>query len=119
MNEYAQLSTTSAVTTAWSGQCVDIKDNYILRTQRVLPGTLSNQMTPEKCIDICHDEGFLLAGLQRYYQCFCFNDNPPEEKVLNDTSCSFSCHGDLKKKCGDVHNMNVHEAKEGKILIIL
>ena len=49
-----------------------------------------SQMTVEKCLQLCADQGNAYAGVQYSKQCFC-GDTAPTETADN---CDMKCSGD-------------------------
>ena len=92
----------------WTGQCVvDSKSKRLLPTQIQL-----ESLTPAKCIKACSERGFLFAGVQYYFECFCGNVAPPQDRIVHMTQCSADCVGDKTQKCGGHSKMNVYEIAE-------
>ena len=71
-------------------------------------------MTPARCMVACFDEGYDFAGVQYYSECWCGNEVPPNNKIVDHSRCTFGCTGDRAQKCGGATAlMNVYKSKEG------
>ena len=83
------------------------------RKPRLLPKYLStsNQNTPIDCIRRCKevDDGYLFAGVQFGSECFCGNEPPPDDTLLDKSECDMKCTGDNTSFCGGFWRMNVYE----------
>lgn len=82
------------------------------RKNRVLPGMFTNfkeTNSPKKCIQMCLQSGFLLAGVEYSTECFCGNQEPSVEAKLPDSSCNMKCPSEPKSACGGYYTMNVYE----------
>ncbi|KAJ3316884.1 hypothetical protein HDU76_001502 [Blyttiomyces sp. JEL0837] len=74
----------------------------LVNGQRVLPSRSGpNNETIEGCIDACNKEsqGYTVAGLEYYSECFCGFDIPSSPK-LSDDRCNFTCEGNINEPCG-------------------
>ena len=95
-------------TISWNGNCVRDSEKRLLPT---LPGNdlqfPSN--TPARCMEACDDQGFLFAGVQHGHECWCGNDAPPQDRIVDMKECVHSCSGDSTLKCGGVWRMNVYK----------
>ena len=65
--------------------------------------------TPMECKRRCKEEsdGYAYAGVQDGDLCFCGNDPPPSNALVNVTECNTPCSGDGDMKCGGTQRMNV------------
>ncbi len=71
--------------------------------------TESEDMTVEKCIQICSEKGFKYAGLQYGIQCFCGNSYG---KYGESTNCNYKCSGNQSEICGGVWANSVYSVKK-------
>ena len=79
---------------------------------RLLPTYISkiDLLTPAKCIKACNGKGFSFAGVQYYSECFCGNKEPPSDRIVETSQCTFNCVGDKAQKCGGATAlMNVYK----------
>ena len=92
---------------SWDGHCV--KD----RQPRLLGKYLgkSNGNTPSDCVRRCKelDDGYLFAGVQFGSECFCGNEAPPDDTLVDESECDWKCEGDNDLVCGALWRMNVYE----------
>lgn len=70
---------------------------------------LSGTNSPRKCWQMCAQSGFAFAGVQYSYECFCGNETPKKELLLDDIECNSNCSGDPGLKCGGYLTMNVYK----------
>ncbi|KAJ8129809.1 hypothetical protein O1611_g3823 [Lasiodiplodia mahajangana] len=78
--------------------------------------TLSNvyvdqpDMTVEKCISVCGNQGYTYAGVEYRSQCFCGNDIAQDRMPANGTlgDCSMACAGDSSEFCGGAARISVY-----------
>ena len=83
-------------TKIWTGQCV--QDSM---WERLLPTQISiDLLTPAKCIKACNGKGFSFAGTQWYSECWCGNEEPPTDRIVDTSRCTYDCVGDRAQKCG-------------------
>ena len=66
-------------------------------------------------MEACNDQGFLFAGVQTGHECWCGNDAPPEDRIVDMAECDGSCPGDSTQICGGVWRMNVYRI-DGELL---
>ena len=82
------------------------------REPRLLPKYLgkSRYNTPTECIRRCREEdgGYAYAGVQYGRECFCGNDPPPEDTIVDNNDCDWKCSGDHDLICGALWRMNVY-----------
>ncbi|CAH1400518.1 unnamed protein product [Nezara viridula] len=79
---------------------------------RLLSGAqqnFKNTLTPEKCISFCKGKGFLYAGLQYSYECFCAKDRPSFIHSADSSDCNSKCDGDKTKICGGGLRLSVYD----------
>ena len=71
----------------------------------------SNGNTPSDCIRRCKelDDGYLFAGVQFGSECFCGNEAPPDDTLVDQSKCDWKCEGDDELVCGALWRMNVYE----------
>lgn len=84
------------------------------QTDRLLSGYYVNNKetnSPNKCIEICLQSGFMYAGVQYGNECFCGNSPPPSTVQMTDSSgkCGMTCPGEEQALCGGYFTMNVYE----------
>lgn len=93
---------------SWNGNCV--RDSSNPRLLPFLPGNEKQfpSLTPAKCIKACNDQNYNFAGVQYGNECWCGDDAPPEDKIVDTEECNQSCEGDSAKKCGGFWRMNVY-----------
>lgn len=65
-------------------------------------------LTKSRCINQCFKLGFLYAGLESGYQCFC-GDLEPTENRVSDENCRDKCTGDRSRICGGDWKIAVYE----------
>lgn len=78
---------------------------------RLLAGYFMNFKTsnsPKKCITLCLQSGFPLAGVQYGTECFCGTNQPSDDHKISDESCDMKCSGDQNEFCGGFFKMNVY-----------
>jgi len=111
------LASTRTSTISWNGKCVRDSGSRLLPT---LPRTdlTFPSLTPAKCMEACQDQGFLFAGVQYGHECWCGNDAPPEDRIVDMAECDYSCSGDSSQTCGGYWRMNVYKIAAGLALII-
>ena len=99
-------TTTKPTTTTWNGQC--IKDSP--EPNRVLPHQLPNNHdnSPSNCKQRCKDENFAFSGVQSSRQCWCGNDAPAEDLIVDQSECNYKCDGHQDMMCGGFWRMNVN-----------
>jgi hypothetical protein len=66
-------------------------------------------VTVSKCLDACEADGFALAGVEYYNECWCGNsiqyDNHPQS-IFN---CQYPCAGDPHQLCGGSNSMIIYQ----------
>ena len=95
----------------WSGQCV--KDNATHVLSQYVATTSTN--TPALCMKLCHDKGYLYAGVEAGSMCNCGNTPPPESILVNEDQCNLTCSGDATQTCGGDSMMDVYNT--GNVII--
>ena len=90
----------------WNGKCVQDSSTRLLPTNAGR-GWWTN--TTARCMEACDDQGFLFAGVQAGHECWCGNDAPPQDKIVDMGECDVSCSGDSTHKCGGHWRMNVYK----------
>ena len=76
---------------------------------------LGEKNSPNECMRRCRTEGegFAYAGVQFGRECFCGNNPPPPDKIVDKSQCDTKCSGDQDLICGGSLRMNVyHTGKE-------
>ncbi|KAK4213652.1 WSC domain-containing protein [Rhypophila decipiens] len=71
--------------------------------------TRADDMTIQKCADICRASNFLVFGLEYYTECYCGNGLAPGSAPAPETDCSFPCAGNSNELCGGDWRINVFE----------
>lgn len=71
----------------------------------------NNVCTIPHCINFCREAGYVYAGLQYYYQCFCGNTfpKPKTNPKLTEDICNMPCHGNASQICGGHWANSVYE----------
>jgi hypothetical protein len=72
------------------------------------PGSPSRDMTPEKCIAICIEEGFTVAGLEYSEECFCGNALNNGAPKTSESDCNMACAGDATQMCGAGNRLSIY-----------
>lgn len=69
---------------------------------RLLTGvkTHFSDNSPEKCLNVCLQSGFTLAGVHRGSQCFCGSQVMFHNQKVEDSRCDVLCSGDGQRSCG-------------------
>lgn len=69
-------------------------------------------MTTNKCIDFCKQNGFVFAGTQWASECFCGNSLPNDRAptAAQATKCSRPCNGDESQICGGDRALSMYQA---------
>jgi len=99
--KFSLLLASAASATELSGQCFKDYPNRVLNGPNYMA---DSQMTVEKCLQLCVDQGNAYAGVQYSKQCFC-GDTAPTETADN---CDMKCSGDNDQICGGRWAMNVY-----------
>ena len=75
---------------------------------------LREDNTPSECIKRCRDEnkGYVFAGVQYAFQCFCGHVAPTSDLILDESQCNMECSGNDNFVCGGSWKMNVYEIGE-------
>ena len=81
----------------------DVKDRALPMVQEV-----SKTMTVQQCLDKCESLGFAYAGLEYKHECYCGNQPPAYEKLLEE-QCSTECGGGGVGTCGGALSLSVYE----------
>ncbi|KAM7197259.1 WSC domain containing protein [Rhypophila sp. PSN 637] len=71
--------------------------------------TRADDMTIQKCADICRASNFPVFGLEYYTECYCGNGLAPGSAPAPETECSFPCAGNSNELCGGDWRINVFE----------
>lgn len=81
------------------------------RDKRILKGHAMQlkHNTPALCVDICYQRGYMHAGVQYGKECFCGNDELPENDNVSDGDCSMDCVGDSRIKCGGYLRISIYQ----------
>ncbi|KAJ1337595.1 WSC domain-containing protein [Microdochium nivale] len=62
--------------------------------------------TPQKCMAHCKGNGFRMAGLGYYGECYC--GNSIGNAKLSEDKCNFKCNGDSNQICGGDDAVNIY-----------
>jgi hypothetical protein len=62
-------------------------------------------LTEGGCMQLCHDAGFSLAGVEDGAQCFCGNSTAAAAQA--GSGCDMPCSGNATQKCGGRSRVNV------------
>ena len=65
----------------------------------------NHDLTREGCMQICHDKGYLLAGVEYGSQCFC--GNATSSGAVKGDGCKGACDGNASETCGGSNHINV------------
>jgi hypothetical protein len=65
-------------------------------------------LTNEKCVDFCAEQGYAIAGTQSGSQCFCGNDITEQTLFIEERACATSCDGDDTEVCGDNQKLSLY-----------
>lgn len=97
---------------AYLGCGVDEYGNKALGTGSVED---SPSMTVERCIDVCGDKGFSIAGLEYASQCFCGNSLPARASPVPGAvgNCNMACKGNSAEKCGAGNHLSLYQKCSG------
>ncbi|PVH81976.1 WSC-domain-containing protein [Cadophora sp. DSE1049] len=104
----------NAVAASWFNQgCYS--DNY---PSRVLASTstTSSTLTIEKCITFCNGAGYILAGLENGYECYCASTVQSDGStygVAGQSGCTFTCSGNSAQACGGNNVLNLWSKNSG------
>ena len=66
--------------------------------------------TPDECDQLCSDLGFALYGVEYANECFCGNNMPSEDLIIDMSECNMDCAGDASQKCGGHYAINIGQA---------
>lgn len=58
--------------------------------------------SPEECVAVCRQAGFLYAGVESEDECFCGNTQPSDQYRVGENECNKKCPGSSTEKCGDI-----------------
>ncbi|KIM29565.1 hypothetical protein M408DRAFT_22898, partial [Serendipita vermifera MAFF 305830] len=73
----------------YQGCLVDSTANRALGVGMGYTGSL----TPQKCLDACHGQGYLYAGMEYSVECYCANTLPANAALGNLLDCNMPCAG--------------------------
>lgn len=65
--------------------------------------TISDELTPKKCLDLCAEFGYMAGGLEYGRECYCGdpeNINTVGSKKVDDKECNVPCAGNSSAFCG-------------------
>ena len=104
-NEDIFGETFRAISREINEQNLCVEDN----PNRLLPKQISvKNNSPSNCIEACKEAGYLLAGVQYTFQCFCGNTPPPWSVIKPGYECNHVCPGNSNQKCGGTWRMNLY-----------
>ena len=71
----------------------------------------SNDMTVEKCVELCKKRHYIYAGLEYSSECFCGNKLDPVGIPKPDSvgNCDMRCSGNKTQKCGDGGRLSLYK----------
>lgn len=85
-------------------------------TTNVTTPSITNDLTPKKCQQACHENGLTLAALTKGNNCYCHDNLDPLDEELNNGRCSAVCTGDKYTKCGGPDSeLSVWTEKDKKV----
>ncbi|KAK5642064.1 hypothetical protein RI129_008231 [Pyrocoelia pectoralis] len=85
------------------------KDEKSFRLLNGYYGNYKNTNSPDFCMHLCLQSGFLYAGVQYSFECFCGNDEPSATARLPDSSCNMKCPADPHLACGGYYTVNIYQ----------
>lgn len=101
-------------TGGWSyAGCYRDDANRSLKNYSVVAPAASD-MTNDKCITLCRDNNFSIAGTEYGSQCFCGNVLV-DSILLDDSRCNMTCDGGSGRFCGGIWALSLWSA-DGKVL---
>ena len=65
-----------------------------------------------RCQEYCKQQGYLYYGVQATTECFCGNNYPDDNRMVDESSCSSNCPADSSLKCGSGCKMNIYLVKD-------
>ncbi|KAF5304046.1 hypothetical protein FQA39_LY01831 [Lamprigera yunnana] len=92
------------------------KDEKSFRLLSGYYGNYKNTNSPDFCIQLCLQSGFLYAGVQYSTECFCGNEEPSATARLPDSSCNMKCPADPHLACGGYYTVNIYQTGIAKFL---
>ena len=63
-------------------------------------GVKLQEMTVQKCIDVCVQSAFPYAGIRKGKECYCGTERPSTEHLLEGSYCNLPCEGQPQQTCG-------------------
>lgn len=86
----------------YAPRCVEVGSGTCYedsRKSRIMgdPVDMGADMTRQKCVQICHDRGSVLAGVENGKQCMCGDS---VERAKASTACTMPCTGNASQHCG-------------------
>lgn len=85
------------------------KDEKSFRLLSGYYGNFKNTNSPDFCMQLCLQSGFLYAGVQYSAECFCGNEEPTATARLPDSSCNMKCPADPHLACGGYYTVNIYQ----------
>ncbi|KJZ73667.1 hypothetical protein HIM_07000 [Hirsutella minnesotensis 3608] len=75
-------------------------------------GTADPQMTNEKCVKFCYDNGYPFAGTEYHTECYCGTKVAAGGVKALDKDCSTPCGGDANEACGGPKRLSLYNTAE-------
>jgi hypothetical protein len=82
--------------------------NFASKALLQMENTDFANLTNEKCIDHCKENGYSIAGTQSGSQCFCGNNLTSSTLFIEERACATSCTGNDTEVCGDNQKLSVY-----------
>ena len=91
-------------------------DDALFLKDRVLsdgPHEYDNILTIGMCINACAEGGFIYAGVEFAYECFCGkqDENLLKYGKISDGECDDICAGDRLESCGSSDKIGIYQGK--------
>ncbi|CDZ98531.1 beta-1,6-N-acetylglucosaminyltransferase, contains WSC domain [Phaffia rhodozyma] len=82
-------------------------------TDRVLTGSSSTLglMTTAQCVSSCSTQGFIYAGLEASFYCYCGNTIASSSLLLAASSCTSPCGGNSTEICGGPSALSIYSTE--------
>ena len=105
----ARIFTSFAMQSNYHGDCVSDSVKRILNSSFFT----RRDMTVEKCVHHCRQQGFLIAGVQWQIECYCGNKHSSQNGKFTwlwQNRCNLPCGGDSFQNCGGYNAMNIYSS---------